>query len=67
MDKTVKVTVTRDYKHPKYEKRIRRSAVYAAHDEKNEARAGDTVRIAECRRLSKTKTWRLVAVLQKSV
>ena len=67
MDKTIQVLVSRDFKHPKYEKRIRRSAKYAAHDENNEAKTGDTVEIAECRRLSKTKTWRFVKILKKSV
>jgi len=45
MDKTIKVTVQRDFKHPKYEKRIRRQTVYTAHDEANEAKTGDTVLI----------------------
>ena len=66
MDKTIKVTVQRDFKHPKYEKRIRRQTVYAAHDEANEAKAGDTVEIAETRKLSRTKAWRLVKILKRA-
>lgn len=67
MDKTIKVMVLREFKHPKYEKRIRRQTVYAAHDENNDAKAGDTVEITETRRLAKTKTWRLVKVLKRAL
>ena len=66
MDKTIKVTVQRDFKHPKYEKRIRRQTVYTAHDEANEAKTGDMVEITETRKLSKTKGWRLVKVLKRA-
>jgi small subunit ribosomal protein S17 len=66
MDKTIKVTVQRELKHAKYEKRVRRATVYAAHDEKNEAKDGDTVEIVESRRLSKSKTWRLAKVLRRA-
>ncbi len=65
MDKTIKVTVERQIKHPLYEKRLRRRTVYAAHDENNEARLGDMVEIMETRKLSKTKCWRLVKVLRR--
>ncbi len=65
MDKTIKVTVKRQVKHPVYEKRINRKTVYTAHDEKNEARKGDLVEIAETRKHSKTKCWRLVKVLRR--
>lgn len=67
MDKTIKVTVLREFKHPKYEKRIRRSTVYTAHDENKEAKMGDTVTITETRRLSKTKTWRLLTVDKRAL
>ena len=65
MDKTIKVMVLREFKHPKYEKRMRRKTVYAAHDETNDAKAGDTVEITETRRLSKSKTWRLLKVVKR--
>jgi small subunit ribosomal protein S17 len=59
-DKTVTVLVERKVKHPLYGKIIRRSKKYHAHDEGNEFRAGDTVRIEETRPISKTKTWRVL-------
>ncbi|MBN2711447.1 MAG: 30S ribosomal protein S17 [Planctomycetes bacterium] len=65
-DKTIKVSVDRQVKHPIYEKRMRRTTVYTAHDENNEAKKGDTVEIMETRKFSKTKTWRLTKVLKKA-
>lgn len=65
MQKTVLVTIVREFKHPKYEKRVRRTRNYVVHDEKSEAKAGDTVEIMETRKLSKTKNWRLVKVLKR--
>ncbi len=59
-DKTVTVLVERKVKHPLYGKIIRRSKKYHAHDEGNEYRPGDTVRIEETRPISKTKTWRVL-------
>lgn len=56
-DKTVTVLVERKVKHPLYGKIIRRSKKYHAHDEQNEFKLGDTVRIEETRPISKTKTW----------
>lgn len=67
MDKTVSVRVERVFKHPKYNKYIRRHTKYLVHDENNEAKVGDTVEIAECRPMSKTKRWRLVNVLERPV
>lgn len=61
---TVKVDVVR--RHPRYEKVIRRTATVHAHDERNEAKAGDTVRLVESRPLSRTKRWRLVEVLERA-
>ena len=61
---TVRVDIVR--RHPTYEKVIRRSRTLHAHDERNEAGAGDVVRIVETRPLSKTKRWRLVEVLEKA-
>ncbi|MDR2392143.1 MAG: 30S ribosomal protein S17 [Planctomycetota bacterium] len=63
--KTIRVAVTREFKHPKYEKRVRRTRKYAVHDESGEARPGDTVSIMETRKLSKTKNWRLVKILKR--
>ena len=66
MEKSIRVNVMREFKHPKYEKRVRRNASYVAHDENSEAKTGDTVEIMETRKLSKTKNWRLVKVLKRS-
>ncbi|AKM06597.1 30S ribosomal protein S17 [Pelagerythrobacter marensis] len=59
-DKTVTVLVERKVKHPLYGKIIRRSKKYHAHDETNEYKLGDTVRIEETKPISKTKTWRVI-------
>jgi len=66
MQKTIRVRALREFKHPKYEKRIRRQTIYIAHDEKEEAHIGDTVLIIETRPLSKTKRWRLLKVTTKA-
>ena len=63
-DKTVVVKVERKVKHPLYGKIIRRSKKYHAHDEGNEFRPGDTVRIEETRPISKTKTWKVLDRVQ---
>ncbi|CAA7625487.1 30S ribosomal protein S17 [Candidatus Terasakiella magnetica] len=60
MDKTVVVRVERRVMHPIYKKFIRRSKKYHAHDENNVFKAGDTIRIRECRPLSKTKCWEVI-------
>src|SRR3954452_17689114 len=65
-NKTIKVVVNYQTKHPKYGKYLKRRTVLHAHDEKNEAREGDTVQIAECRPLSKTKHHRLLRIVQKA-
>jgi len=59
-DKTVSVLVERRVMHPLYHKFITRSKKFAAHDEANECQVGDTVRIRECRPMSKTKTWEVI-------
>lgn len=64
MNKTLAVDVTRLKKHPKYGKYYREKTRFYAHDEKNEAQIGDTVRIMETKPISKMKRWRLVAVLK---
>jgi len=60
MDKTVTVLVERRVMHPLYKKFIRRSKKYAAHDEANLCREGDTVTIEECRPISKRKSWLVI-------
>jgi small subunit ribosomal protein S17 len=67
MDKTITVTVERQVQHPLYKKIVRRRTKLHAHDEKNECGEGDLVMIEECRPLSRTKSWRLVKVLEKAV
>ena len=66
MDKTIAVEVERLVKHPRYGKFIRRTTKLLAHDEANESRMGDKVAIAECRPLSRRKSWRLVSVLERA-
>ncbi len=65
-DKSITVRIDIARRHPTYEKVVRRSRTLHAHDERNEAGEGDTVRIVETRPLSKTKRWRLVEVLEKA-
>jgi small subunit ribosomal protein S17 len=66
MQKTVAVSVERLVKHSKYGKYVRRTTKLLAHDERGEAREGDLVDIAECRRLSSRKSWRLVRVVKRA-
>jgi small subunit ribosomal protein S17 len=65
MDKTVSVTVERRYRHPLYGKYLKRTSKFMAHDEKNECKIGDTVRIMETRPLSRLKRWRLVEIVER--
>ena len=62
-DKTIVVNVDRRKQHPLYKKVVRVSKKFTAHDENNEAKKGDTVRIVETRPLSKNKRWRLVEII----
>ncbi|HRU06487.1 MAG TPA: 30S ribosomal protein S17 [Candidatus Brocadiia bacterium] len=64
MAKTIVVESVRMTAHPKFGKYIKRVTKYRAHDENGEAHAGDRVELGECRRLSKTKAWRLLRVLE---
>ncbi len=64
--KTIKVVVNYQTRHAKYGKYLKRRTVLHAHDEKNEAKEGDTVEITECRPLSKTKHHRLLRIVQKA-
>jgi len=66
MDKTVVVSAERRITHPVYGKIMRRSKKYYAHDEKNEAKKGDKVVIAETRPMSKSKRWRLVEITARA-
>jgi small subunit ribosomal protein S17 len=66
MDKTIVVSVERLSRHPIYKRVIRLTTRFKAHDEANEARIGDTVRIVESRPLSATKRWRLDEILQRA-
>ncbi len=67
MDKTITVLIERKIAHPLYKKYIRRSTKIHAHDEENVGRLGDKVIVEQCRPLSKTKSWRLVEVVEKAV
>jgi len=64
MDKTIVVSIVRKAKHPLYNKTIKSSKKYKAHDENNEAKVGDEVMITETRPLSKDKRWRLVKIVR---
>lgn len=65
MDKTVTVLVERRLKHPLYGKFITRSKKYHAHDDKNQYSIGDLVQIVECRPLSRTKSWKVINLLNE--
>ena len=67
MDKTVTVMLERKVKHALYGKYIKRSTKVHAHDEDNSANEGDTVRIEECRPLSKSKSWRVIEIVERAV
>ena len=67
MDKTITVLVETYKKHPLYGKRVKYSKKFKAHDEQNEAKIGDVVRVMETRPLSATKRFRLVEVVEKAV
>jgi small subunit ribosomal protein S17 len=66
MQKTITVAVERLERHARYGKYVRRTTKLLAHDEQGESREGDLVAIAECRRLSRRKSWRLVRVLERA-
>ncbi len=66
MEKSIVVSVETLKKHPAYKKYIRRSKKYLAHDEKNECRTGDIVRISETRPLSSHKSWKLVEIIERA-
>jgi small subunit ribosomal protein S17 len=66
MDKTIVVLVERRLRHPKYGKYVKKSSRFKAHDETNDCKIGDTVRIMETRPLSKDKCWRLVEIIERA-
>ena len=66
MDKTVVVAIADRVAHPLYKKIVKRTYKLKAHDENNEAGIGDTVKVMECRPLSKDKRWRLVEIIEKA-
>ena len=66
MDKTITVLVERRVKHPIYGKFIKRSTKVHAHDSNNECQVGDTVTVEQCRPLSKSKTWRLLRIVEQT-
>jgi small subunit ribosomal protein S17 len=67
MDKTIVVEVTRRVQHPLYPKVVSRRKKFYAHDDANEARPGDFVRIVECRPMSRLKRWRLGEIIRRAV
>ena len=66
MDKSITVTVEKKVKHPIYKKFHKKTTKFMAHDEKNECKIGDVVKIMEVRPLSKNKRWRLVEIVEKA-
>ena len=66
MDKTIVVAVEDSYRHPLYNKIVKKTYKLKAHDENNEAKIGDTVRVMETRPLSKDKRWRLVEIMERA-
>jgi len=66
MNKTIVVRVKRRFQHPRFKKVVTAYSKFYAHDEKNEAKVGDRVRIQETRPLSKTKSWRLVEIVERN-
>ncbi len=66
MDKTIVVAIADRVQHPLYKKIVKRTYKLKAHDEENVAGIGDTVRVMECRPLSKEKRWRLVEIVEKA-
>jgi small subunit ribosomal protein S17 len=66
MDKTIVVSIETRALHPLYKKYVRRTKKVKAHDEKNEARTGDRVRVVECRPISKEKHWRLAEIIERA-
>jgi small subunit ribosomal protein S17 len=66
MDKTIVVSIHTRALHPLYKKYVTRTKKVKAHDERNDAQVGDTVRVVECRRISKDKSWRLEQIVERA-
>ena len=66
MDKTIVVQISTKKPHPLYRKYVTTSVKYKAHDEANDAKTGDIVRIVECRPISKEKTWKLAEIIERA-
>jgi small subunit ribosomal protein S17 len=66
-DRSIKVAIDFKVRHPRYGKYVKRRTKLGVHDEHNQAGVGDLVEIAECRPYSKTKSWRLVRIIEKAV
>jgi len=66
-DKSIRVAIDFKVRHPKYGKYVKRRTKLGVHDERNQAGAGDVVEVAQCRPYSKTKSWRLVRVVERAV
>ncbi|MGE5593468.1 MAG: 30S ribosomal protein S17 [Betaproteobacteria bacterium] len=66
MDKTVVVAVERTIRHPLYKRTVKRTTKFMAHDEQNQARVGDKVRLMETRPLSRRKRWRVVEIVERA-
>ena len=64
MDKTISVLIYTSVRHPKYKKFVKKTSIFKAHDENNQAKMGDIVSIYETRALSKTKRWKLIKVVE---
>ena len=67
MEKTAVALVERTIQHPLYKRTVRKSKKYKVHDEQNECRVGDRIKLIECRPISRDKCWRLLEVVQKAV
>jgi small subunit ribosomal protein S17 len=67
MDKTVVLAVTRRVAHSRYNKVVKRTTKYKAHDEKNECKVGDMVRVIETRPISKDKRWKVLEIVEKAI
>ena len=66
-NKSIKVAIDFKVRHPKYGRYVKRRTKLGVHDERNEAGVGDIVEVSQCRPLSKTKSWRLVSIVEKAV
>ena len=66
-DKSVRIAIDYKVKHPRYGKYVKRRTTISVHDEQNQSGIGDLIEIAECRPLSKSKSWRLLKIVRKAV